>query len=96
MFLFSILFVLETIAFSFLIPGAMKLFGDIIEDNPKRGQILGTGAGIVELCAMLVPLTVLPLYKLNNILPWVFLGSICFVCIIPFWNYKTKRTSSVS
>lgn len=85
---FTILYVIETIAFSFLIPGAMNLFADIIENHPKRGQIMGTGIGLTELAATFVPITVLPLYKLHFMLPWVMLGSLALFATIPFWKFK--------
>ena len=85
---FTILYIIETVAFSFLIPGVMKLFGDIIEAHPKRGQILGAGTGLAELSAVFVPITVLPLYKINYMLPWILLSSLALSASIPFWKFR--------
>jgi MFS family permease len=85
--LFTLLFLLETIAFSFMLPAGMKIFGNNVANHPQRGNIIGSVAGLTELCAMLVPIILLPLYRMDATLPWSVLGVLSIIITFPFWQY---------
>lgn len=85
---FTVLFLLETIAFSFMLPAAMKIFGNKVANHPLRGNIIGSASGLAELFVMLVPVTLLPLYRVDAFLPWLVLGVLSLVITLPFWQYE--------
>ncbi len=85
---FSIFYILETIGFCFMLPTGMKLFGDIINDSPNRGRIIGFFGGLTELCMIPVPFIFLNLYETNVIFPWMFLGALTIIISVPFWKKK--------
>lgn len=92
---FVAVYVLETIAFCVMLPTAMKYFGDLVADNPERGQILGSFSSLVELSTMVVPFVVLPLYGIGAGLAWGFLAGVCLMAVLPF-SYLCWNGSGVS
>lgn len=87
-FVFTLLFLLETIAFSFMVPAGMKIFGNNVANHPQRGNIMGSAAGLTELCAMMVPIVLLPLYRVDAFFPWFLLGGVSIIITFPFWQYR--------
>lgn len=87
---FTVLYIVESMAFSFMLPTGMKYFGDLVEKHPSRGQILGFFASIAEGCLMIVPFIIFPLYNINKMLPWVFLGTMCVLASVPFFKAINK------
>ena len=82
--IFLILFLLETLAFCFMLPAAMKIFGNLVEKHPKRGSIMGLFGSLTDISTMIIPFILLPLYNYKATLPWLFLSSICFIISVPY------------
>ncbi|MEW6617801.1 MAG: MFS transporter [bacterium] len=83
---FLTVFILETLAFAFMLPTGMKIFGDVISSNSNRGQILGFFGSLTDICTIIIPFIILPLYDIMAKLPWIFLGGLCVLASIPFWK----------
>jgi MFS family permease len=85
--LFLVLFAIETVAFSFMLPAATKVFGDAVEDSPYRAQIIGFFGSIRELVVLVIPFSLVFIYRSNASFAWAFLGGICLVSAIPYMKY---------
>ncbi len=93
--LFFLVFALETIAFSFMLPAAMKIFSNTIDQNPEKASILGLYGSLVDIATMLIPYIILPLYYVNDTLPWLFLGTISTIVTIPYLRRLIKNRKSM-
>lgn len=89
--IFLILFTIETIAFSFMLPAATKVFGDAIEEDPFRGQILGFFSSLRELAVLIIPFILMTLYKKDSIFAWIFVGSLCLISSFPYLKYLLTK-----
>lgn len=81
---FTILYAVETIAFSFMAPSAMKIFGDAVQTHPRRGQIVGAASSSRELINIVVVLALVPLYKISHHWPWMLLGVLTIIFTLPY------------
>jgi len=84
--LFVVAFILETLAFCFMLPAGMKIFGDAVMHRSNKGQILGFFGSITDLCTIVIPFIILPLYNITPKLSWMFLGGLCITVSLPFWR----------
>jgi MFS family permease len=82
---FTILFILETIAFAIMLPAGMKFFADLVQEHPERGTILGIFGSVTEIFTLFLAITILPLYAVNSTLTWFVLGAMCIVAVLPFF-----------
>lgn len=92
---FTIMYVIETIAFSFMVPAAMKVFGDHVDSHPRRGQIVGAASSSRELVNIVLICCVVPMYKYEQRLPWIVLGGLSLLLTLPYIS-ALKRQSLVS
>lgn len=81
---FTVCFLLETVAFSFMVPAAMRVFGDQVSAHPQRGQIIGTASSSRELLNIILILVLVPLYYVAPVLPWVLLGAGSLLLGLPY------------
>lgn len=93
--LFTCLYLLETIAFSFMVPASMKIFGDSVDKHPHRGQIIGAASSSREILNIILIFCLVPIYKYNFSLPWIILGVLSILMVLPYINEK-KRNATVS
>jgi MFS family permease len=84
---FMALFVVETVAFSVMLPAATRVFGDAVEAEPHRAQILGFFSSARELAALLVPITLVPLYRASPAFAWAAMGCVSLVSSFPFFAH---------
>jgi DHA1 family multidrug resistance protein-like MFS transporter len=82
--LFLTLFVIETLAFCFMLPTAMKVFSDLVAEHPRRGEILGSFGSLVDLSCLLTPFVVLPLFEVSEVAAWGVLAVMCLGAALPF------------
>ncbi|OAD23928.1 Major facilitator superfamily MFS-1 [Candidatus Thiomargarita nelsonii] len=83
---FTVLFVLETIAFAIMLPAGMKFFADIVQEHPQRGSILGLFGSVTEIFTLFLAVTIFPLYAVNSTLTWFALGAMCIIAVLPFFS----------
>lgn len=82
--IFSTCFLVETVAFSFMVPATMRVFGDRISTHPQRGQIVGAASSSRELLNIAMVLGLVPLYYIAPTLPWVLLGAASLLLGLPY------------
>jgi len=82
--LFTLLFLIETTAFSFMVPASMKIFGDQVDKHPRRGQIIGTTSSSREILNVILIFCLVPLYQYKVRLPWIILGFSSLLLAIPY------------
>ncbi|MEO5379082.1 MAG: MFS transporter [Magnetococcus sp. DMHC-6] len=81
---FTLFYALETLAFAFMAPAAMKKFGDAVQSHPLRGQIVGTSSSMRELINIIMVLFLVPIYHASNQLPWFLLGILTLLVSLPY------------
>ncbi len=91
--IFTILFIIETIAFSFMVPSTMKIFGNKVENHPQKEQIIGTSSSSREILNVILIFTLVPIYKYSNSLPWLLLGLMCLILMLPYLFDKDNSTN---
>jgi MFS family permease len=91
--LFIMLFILETFGFAVMAPNAMKIFGDRIANNDRKGEIIGTLSSVREITNILVSLCIIPLYQYDKFFPWVTLSIVCFIASLPYLGTNLLTTS---
>ncbi len=91
---FLALFVVETLAFCFMLPTAMKVFSDLVADHPRRGEILGSFGSLVDLSCLLTPFVVLPLFEVSEPAAWAVLALLCFGAALPFALVRPPTTQT--
>lgn len=81
---FWVLFVIETIAFALMLPPAMTVFGNAVDNQATRTRILGNMAFATE--AISLPLAVvLPwAYARNVALSWIVVSLLCMSALLMF------------
>lgn len=92
--LFTGLFLLETTAFSFMVPASMKIFGDQVDKHPHRGQIVGAASSSREILNVVLIFCLVPLYKHQASIPWIALGVMSMLLAIPYMT-SGKRNEFV-
>lgn len=93
---FTVLYVVETIAFSFMVPSAMKVFGDAVQQHPQRAQIVGTASSSRELLNIAMVFGLIPLYKAGPALPWILLGVLTVSLSIPYLRLTSQTSPSAA
>lgn len=88
---FTVLFVLETIAFAVMAPNAMKIFGDKVADHHRRNEIIGTASSFRELVNIALAFCLIPLYEFNMLVSWVLLTTFCVVLSLPYLKSSTVK-----
>lgn len=91
--LFTVFYAMETIAFSFMVPCAMRIFGDAVQNHPQRGPIVGTASSSRELLNIALVMGIVPLYSMSHSLPWVVVGLATMVFAIPY--LRAGRVSAI-
>lgn len=91
LFLFISFFLLETLAFAFMLPAGMKVFGDKVEGLSTRQDIIGYFGSVTELVTLVLAVIIPLLYAWSPQLAWSLLGLGCFITAMPF----IKKTSKV-
>lgn len=81
---FTMVFLLETLAFTVMSPNSMKIFGDKVAHHPRRDEIIGTSSSVRELLNIVLSFCLVPLYAVNKMLPWIFISFTCFLLAIPY------------
>lgn len=92
---FTCLYLIETIAFSFMVPAAMKIFGDSVDKHPHRGQIVGTASSSREILNIILVFCLIPIYKYNFNLPWIILGIMSVFMVLPYVVHKRRASAIV-
>ena len=82
--IFSGLFMVETLMFSFMMPAGMKVFADVVEFHPARKDIVGYFGSITEILTLGLAVLVPVLYTIDAKLSWGLLAMGCFAAAIPF------------
>jgi MFS family permease len=82
--LFTASFITETLGFAVMAPNSMKIFGDIVAEHPRRGEIVGTSSSFRELLNIVLSFTLIPLYQFRMSLPWMLLSVMCLLLAIPY------------
>lgn len=84
LYIFSACFITETVAFSFMVPATMRVFGDRISAHPQRGQIVGAASSSRELLNIAMVLGLVPLYYISPSMPWILLGVASLLLGLPY------------
>jgi MFS family permease len=80
---FLVLFVIEVLAFTFLMPAGMKLFADAVDRSSARSSIVGTLGTLAELLALVLSIGVPALLAYSASALWAVLGALCLVSVLP-------------
>lgn len=81
---FFTFFTLMLIFFGITMPAGMKFFGDMVQNNPNRTQILGLAGSMTEVITLFVALFMPLVADLNILYPWLFLCVIGFIAVLPY------------
>lgn len=81
---FSVLFALESLVFTFMLPAGMKLFADDVEQHPQRTHVVAVFGTVTEFVTLFLAVLIPALVALGHSLAWGFIGLICLVAAIPF------------
>jgi MFS family permease len=86
--LFATIFIVETVAFALMLPAAMAIFSEAVENHPERTKVIGTMAFVTELLS-LPPAFLLPfLYAMHPGYSW---GAVALLCIGTFLIFDSSR-----
>jgi MFS transporter, DHA1 family, multidrug resistance protein len=89
--LFVTFLIIETIAFSAMLPAGMKVFSDEAQNEEKRPAIMGLFGSYVEIVTLVLALLLPLLYTVNPSYTWGVLFIICFTSSILFlWKINNK------
>jgi len=96
--LFTIIFIIETLAFAVMAPNAMKIFGDSVSSHPRSQEIIGTSSSLRELLNIVLVFCLVPLYEVNIMLPWIAISIMCFALSLPYLRLDklSRRVSGSS
>lgn len=94
---FTVCFLVETVAFSFMVPASMRVFGDRISAHPQRSQIVGAASSSRELLNIAMVLGLVPLYYVTPALPWALLGVASMLLGLPYLllGLRLPRTAAI-
>lgn len=81
---FIILFVIESVAFSFMLPAGMKVFADSVHDHSERTNIVSCFGSFTEVVTLLLALLIPFLYSVSIYSVWLFVGCFCLIFALPF------------
>lgn len=81
---FSLLFALESLLFTFMLPAGMKLFADEVEQHPQRTHVVAVFGSLTEVVTLFLALAIPALYALSHGLTWGFIGLLCIIAGLPF------------
>lgn len=91
---FAIVFIIETIAFSLMLPPAMAIFSEAVENHADRTRILGTMTFVTELLS-LPPAFLLPLfYAFHPALAWSAVALLSLLAFILFGRSRWSITQA--
>lgn len=90
---FTSLFLIETVAFSFMVPSSMKIFGDIVAGHPNRGQIIGAASSAREILNIIMVTTLAPIYQYKTTMPWLLLGLMSILLALPYIKDMRKTAA---
>jgi len=82
--IFTACFVAETLGFAVMAPNSMKIFGDVVSEHPRRGEVVGTSSSFRELLNIVLSFTLIPLYQYSMSLPWIILALVCMLLSLPY------------
>jgi MFS family permease len=74
---FLVLYVIEVLAFTFLMPAGMKLFADAVDRSPARSSIVGTLGTLAELLSLALSIGVPALLAYSASAMWAIIGALC-------------------
>jgi MFS family permease len=92
-YLFWVLFSIETLAFTFMLPSSMKIFAETIEKKPLRTEILGWLGAITEFITLILSFVIPILYKKGPTYAWLFLAFLTF--IVAIWFNRSSRVDKI-
>lgn len=94
-FFFTVLFVVETLTFAFMLPAGMKVFADKVAGLPRRQDIIGYFGSLTELTTLALAILIPMLYAVEAKLAWGLLGIGCFISAIPFLKISANAQVTV-
>lgn len=81
---FSFFFYTMLISFGFVLPAGMKFFADLIKSHPNRTEVIGIAGTTTEFATIFVALIVPFIIDIDINMPWLFLGVVGMLSVIPF------------
>jgi len=90
LYIFSTLFLIESLCFAFMLPVGMKVFADAVDTHPRRTVIVSAYGGVTEAITLVLAVLLPYFYSLNAQASWIFIGSICAVAALPFLRTRDK------
>lgn len=86
--LFATIFIIETAAFALMLPAAMAIFSEAVENHPERTKVIGTMAFVTELLS-LPPAFLLPfLYAVHPDYGW---EAVALLCVGTYLLFDSSR-----
>lgn len=92
-FVFALLFMVESICFAFMLPAGMKVFADAVDDHPSRTVIVSAYGGLTELITLVLALLLPFTYSISPLIAWLLIGTLCGVVALPFISAKSNEQS---
>jgi MFS family permease len=89
-YLFWVLFIIETFAFTFMLPSSMKIFAETIEKKPLRTEILGWLGAMTEFITLILSFIIPIVYKQSPMYAWIFLS--CIALIVAIWFSSSSKS----
>jgi MFS family permease len=91
---FSLLFALESLLFTFMLPAGMKLFADEVEEHPQRTHVVAVFGSLTEVVTLFLALAIPTLYAFSCGLTWSFIGLLCVIAGVPFVLGRASQPQS--
>lgn len=83
-YVFTVFFIIETLAFSFMVPTTMSIFFGRLVQSERQKQIIGTASSSRDIMAIIIVTFVVPLYSTNPNYPWYVLSFLTGVAALPY------------
>lgn len=81
---FTALFLVESLAFAFMLPAGMKVFADAVDGHPERTDIVSSFGGLTEALTLVLAVLVPWLYSIDALITWIAIGLLCALSAVPF------------
>lgn len=87
---FVVMIIIETLAFSAMLPAGMKVFAIHMESEQLRPEIMGLFGSYVEIITLFIALLLPAIFSVSSSFAWETLAAICVISAYMFYLNKPK------
>lgn len=96
LYIFTALFLAESLCFAFMLPSGMKVFANAIGEHPSRTVIISAYGGVTEAITLVLAVLIPYLYTMSVQLTWGFIGIVCGIAALPFLRALRAKSKLVT